>query len=116
MRERKERLAFRAANGELQYALDVSAPVPSVAQTQQGTLSGLWEDLANPTTEKAVLPSEVEKGKRGPFSSMEAGGDRIRKGFGAVDKNGGDAAAGPFSSIHNAGMLFLRALGLPLPP
>lgn len=103
MRDRKERLTFRAANGELLYAPDVNAPVPSVAQAQPGTLAGVLRDLANPTTEKAALLSEVEKGKKSPISSMEAGGDWVPKEFGGVDENAGDAAADPFSSMQSGG-------------
>ena len=96
-------MLFRSANGELSYVPDLSALVPSVAQAQQGTLSGVFGDRANPTTEKALSPLEVEKGKKGASSSMEAGGDWVPKGFGAVDKDARDAAAGPYSSMQNGG-------------
>ena len=112
MRERKESLAFRATNCELPCAPDTSAPVPSVAQAQQRTLSGVFGDLANPTAEQAVLPSEVEKGKNGQLSSMEAGGDWVPKGFYAVDLNAGEAVAGPFSSMHNGGYAIFKGFDL----
>ena len=98
MRERKERLSFRVANGALPYAPDVTTPVFFVGPAQQSKLFGVLGDLANTTLEAPPLIPD---------------GDGVPRGFGAVvDENAGNIEGGPFTKMKSGGKAIPKGFGI----
>lgn len=72
--------------------------------------------LCDLITKKSEVEKSLEmdeKSKQGPFSSMEAGGDCVPKGFGtAVVESGGEARDGPLLKMKSGGDVIPVGFGL----